>query len=260
MFQRNRDFIAIGLALVLSLSLMGLPPVHKEAIAARCRIGLWGAGQWLFSRAVRYATSEQKSRYLLTQNVELAVENMRLREAAEENRRLRKALEFRERDATYQVIPAEVIGRDPDQMHDALVVDAGSDMGVERNWPVVTTAGLVGHVVEVERSTSLVQLIIAKRSRVSALLQEGRTHGMVSWVPGNRFRLSYVDANSGIQVGDRVVSSGLGGRYPKGITIGSVTEVREPERDPLFMEVYLESNVEFRDLEEVFVMDPGPSP
>lgn len=258
MFQRNRDYIALGLALVLSLSLMGLPPDHREAVAARCRAGLWGTSQWLFSRVIRYAASEQKTRYLLTQNVALAVENMRLREAAEENRRLRQALRFRERDATHRYIPAEVVGRDPDQMHDALVVDVGSDMGVERHWPVVTTSGLVGHVVEVDESTSLVQLTIANRSRVSALVQEGRAHGMVSWVPGNRFQLRYVNANSSIQVGDRVVSSGLGGRYPKGITIGRITEVRDPERDPLFKEVFLESAVNFGDLEEVFVMDPGP--
>mgnify|MGYP000063643295 CR=1 FL=1 len=61
----------------------------------------------------------------------------------------------------------------------------------------------------------------------------------------------------GIEIGDRVVSSGLGGRFPKGLTVGYVTEVREQERDPLFKEVFLESSVDFRDLEEVFVIDPS---
>ncbi|MFC1525346.1 rod shape-determining protein MreC [Candidatus Latescibacterota bacterium] len=253
-FQRNRDYIAIGLALIVSLTLTGLPPGQQEVVAARCRAAFWSTGQWLFSRVIRYATSEQKTRYLLTQNVELALENMRLREAAQENRRLRRALEFRARDRGQRIIPAEVIGRDPDQMHDALVVDVGADMEIERDWPVVTTAGLVGHVIQVEGSSSVVQLIM--QSHVSAVVQEGRAHGMVSWVPGNRFQLRYADANSVIETGDRVVTSGLGGRYPKGLTVGYVTEVREQQRDPLFMEVFLESSVDFWDLEEVFVLDP----
>lgn len=257
MLQRNRDYIAIGLALVLALSLMGLPTAHKEWVATQARAAFWSTGQWLFSRVVRYATSEQKTRYLMTQNVELALDNMRLREAAEENRRLRRALAFREREEGFLIIPAEVIARDPDQMQDVLVVDVGADMGIRRDWPVVTTAGLVGHVIQVEESSSVVQLIRSTRSHVSAVVQDGRTHGVVSWVPGNRFQLRYADANSVIEVNDRVVSSGLGGRFPKGLTVGFVTEVREQQRNPLFVEVFLESGVDFRDLEEVFVIDPA---
>jgi len=257
--QRNRDYIAIGLALVLSLTLMGLPGAQKEWVAARARAAFWSTGQWLFSRVIRYATSEQKTRYLMTQNVELALDNMRLREAAEENRRLRRALAFREREEGFHIIPAEVIARDPDQMQDVLVVDVGADMGIRRDWPVVTTAGLVGHVIQVEESSSVVQLIRSTRSHVSAVVQDGRTHGVVSWVPGNRFQLRYADANSTIEINDRVVSSGLGGRFPKGLTVGYVTEVHEEQRNPLFVEVFLESSVDFRDLEEVFLIDPeGP--
>ena len=122
---------------------------------------------------------------------------------------------------------------------------------------MVTTAGLVGHVIQVEGTSSVVQLIVSKRSHVSAVVQKSRTHGVVSWVPGNRFVLRYADANSAIEVGDRVVSSGLGGRYPKGLTIGYVSEVREQKRDPLFKEVFLESSVDFWDLEEVFLIDPA---
>ena len=92
------------------------------------------------------------------------------------------------------------------------------------------------------------------RSRVSAVVQGERAQGIVSWVSGHRFRLRYVDASSQIAKGDLVVSSGLGGLFPKGITIGRVTEVRKQERDPLFKQVFLESTVDFLDLEEAFVI------
>jgi rod shape-determining protein MreC len=92
------------------------------------------------------------------------------------------------------------------------------------------------------------------RSKVSAIVQDSRAQGIVSWVDGERFRLRFVDTDRPVRKGDRVVSSGLGGRYPKGIPIGRVTEVLEEKRDPVFQSIYLESLVDFGGLEEVFVL------
>ena len=255
MFQRNREFICVGLAILLSLSLRSLPTGRQEAVARGLRSASWSTGEWLFSRVIRFTRGQERSQYLLTQNVQLALENMRLQEAEEENRRLRLALRFRERQKIDEVIPAEVVGRDPDQMLDVLVINAGRDLGLQKDWPVVTTAGLVGHIKEVDDHSSVVQLIFG--SRVSALIQGSRTQGIVSPVGGNRFQLRYADASTQIQKGDRVVSSGVGGRYPKGITIGYITEVNTQVQDPLFKEVLLESGVDFWGLEEVFVLTPG---
>jgi len=106
----------------------------------------------------------------------------------------------------------------------------------------------------VGQRSSVVQLIFGVR--VSAVVQGGRAHGMVSAVDGNLFQLSYVDASSRIEAGDLVVTSGLGGRYQKGLTLGTVTQVTQLEEDPLFHEVFLESDVDFWGLEEVFVLPP----
>lgn len=250
----NRSLGVLGLAILIALSVMSLPMRHKVAIAGSARSGLLAGGQWLFSTVIRYSRNEEKSRFLLTQNAQLALENMRLREAARENERLRRALEFRRAEGPMELVAAEVIGRDPDQLYDTVVINAGRDRRVEKGWPVVTAAGLVGHVTEVGSSTSVVELLM--RSPVSAIVQEGRSQGIVSWDRGNRFRLQFVEASSAVEAGGRVVSSGLGGRYPKGIPIGVVTDVRARKRDPLFLEVLLESNVDFLHLEEVFVVPP----
>lgn len=248
----TQGLIAIGLAVVCSLSLMGLPQPHKNYIAEQSRVGLLATSQWMFSQAIRYARNEEKSRFLLTENVKLALDNMRLREAAWENVRLREALAFRRSDGAKGVIPAEVIGRDPDQIYDTIVINVGVDRGISKDLPVVTAEGLVGHVTQVGESDSVVQLLM--RSRVSALVQSTRAQGIVSWVDGHRFRLRFVEASSLVREGDRVVSSGLGGRYPKGIPIGVVVEVNQVKRDPVFQQVFLESSVAFPDLEEVFVI------
>ncbi len=255
MAQRNRDFISIGLCILAALTLLGLPDDRQEVVAGQLRRSAWSTGQWVFSRVIHFARGEQRAQHLLTQNVALALANMHLREAAEENRRLRQALLFRQRNPTGEVIPAEVIGRDPDQMFDVLVINAGRDVGLELDWPVITAAGLVGHIKVVDHHSSVVRLIFD--ARVSAVVQGSRAHGVVSPTTGNRFLLEYVDASKDIKVGDLVVSSGMGGRYPKGITIGVITDVSAEEQEPLFKQVGLESEVDFWGLEEVFVLKPG---
>lgn len=252
----NRNLVALGLAVTVSLTLLELPEPTRFAVAERCRAGLLATCQWVFTGVVRYARSERRTRFLLTQNVELALDNMRLREEAWENLRLRRALQFRRHQRTTEVIPAEVIGRDPDQISDIVVVNVGSEQGVEADWPVVTAEGLVGHVTQVGLQSSVVQLLM--RTQVSALIQETRAQGIVAWVHGNVFELRFVEATADIQPGDTVVSSGLGGRYPKGIPIGRVFEVRPRARQPLFLDVFFQSRVDFRRLEEVFLMRPSP--
>ena len=254
----NRDYLAIGLALIIALSLRGVPTSYKHQIAEHSQTALLTVGQWVFSRIINSARNEQKSRFLLVQNVELALDNMRLREEEVENRRLRQALDFKERETSWQIIPAEVIARDPDLIYDTMVINAGLDRGIHKEWPVVTAEGLlVGHVAQVNARSAVVQLIM--RSRVSAVVQERRAQGVVSWVHGKRFRLHYVEASeaNSIQKGDRVVSSGLGGRFPKGIPIGYIIKVSDQKRDPLFKEVFLETKEDFLGIEEVFVIQSG---
>lgn len=248
----SRNYLVIAPAVVVSLVLMGLPDEQKLKIAGYGRMAIWSTSQRVFSKVIRYAKNEQKSRFLLAHNVGLALDNMQSREAVLENQRLRQALEFKRREVSHPLILAEVIGRDPDQIYDSIIIDVGEDKGIQKDLPVVTAKGLVGHVAQVGQSSSIVRLIM--RSRVSAAVQNReRAQGIVSWVQGKRFKLGMVEANSEIKLGDRVVSSGLGGRYPKGILIGYVTEVSDKQSNPLFLEVQIESSVDFLKLEEVFV-------
>ena len=247
----TRELIVIGLAFVCALILMGLPTSYKASIAEHCQAGLAASGQALFSRVIHSTRNEEKSRFLLTQNVALALDNMQLQEAGWENMRLRKALSFRPLDGGRRVISAEVIGRDPDHIYDAIVINVGRDHGVDKDMPVVTPEGLVGHIAQVGGSDSVVQLLM--RTRVSALLQATRAQGIVSWIDG-QFRLRFVESSNLVREGDLVVSSGLGGRYPKGIPIGTVVAVNQEKRAPVFLRVILKSIVDFSVLEEVFVL------
>lgn len=248
----SKGLFVYGCLVVLSVGLMSLPKPYKTYIAEVFRAGLFSSSQWLFSRVVHYAHNQEKMHFLLKQNVEFALENMAKREAAWENMRLREALRFAKGSERKEVIPAEVVGRNLSLLEDTIVINAGIDRGVEPDFPVVTANGLVGHVTQVDITSSVVGLIM--RSKVSAIVQDSRAQGIVSWVNGRLFRLRFVDTNSRVQEGDRVITSGLGGRYPKGIPIGEITDVLQEKRDPVFQSIYLKSLVNFVDLEEVFVL------
>lgn len=252
----NRDQIAFGLALIIAFSLMGLPKTQKREVASLLTTGWSASGQWLFSRVIHMARNETKARFLLHQNVDLALENMKLIEAGWENERLRQALKFQGIQDGQQKVLAEIVGRDPDQLLNTLVINVGRNRGIAEEWPVVSSDGLVGHIADVNQNTAIVQLILRSSSGISAIVQERRAKGIVSWIRDRRFKLEWVDENKEIFAGDRVITSGLGGRFPKGIVVGSIIEVQQPRRDPLFQEVYLESEVDFWNLEEVFVLRP----
>jgi rod shape-determining protein MreC len=256
----NREQLAFGLALIVAVSLMGLPQTQKLKVAAMFTTGWSASGQWFFSRVIRFARNEAKARFLLQQNIELALDNMKLREAGWENERLRQALKFQRSQTQQQKILAEIIGRDPDQLLNVLVLNVGQDRGIEKEWPVVSSKGLVGHIVEVGPHSSIVQLILRSGGGISALVQERRAKGIATWVHDRLFKLEWVDENKEIHTGDRVITSGLGGRFLKGIVVGSVSQVQRPKRDPLFQEVFLTSEVDFWNLEEVFVLRPLPDP
>ena len=244
-----------GCLVILSIGLMSLPKPYKTYAAEVFRAGLFSSSQWLFSRVVHYAYNQEKMNFLLKQNVEFALDNMARREASWENVRLREALRFARRSEQKEVVPAEVVGRNSSLLEDTIVINAGIDKGIEPDLPVITANGLVGHVIQVDMTSSVVGLLM--RSKVSAIVQDSRAQGIVSWVNGQRFRLRFVDTNSQVKEGDRVISSGLGGRYPKGIPIGVVTNVLQEKRDPVFQSIYLKSLVDFVDLEEVFVLRSG---
>jgi rod shape-determining protein MreC len=190
------------------------------------------------------------------------------RNAAEirrENNRLREQLGFSQA-LRYRHIPAELIGRDPDNLFSAFVINKGTHAGVTVNMPVIAyqngTQGLVGKVIQTGAFESLVMPLYDVSSYVSARLAESRYEGIIEG-QGNPeipliMRFIRKRARDEISFGDMIVSSGLGGVYPAGINIGRVSRILYQENE-ISMEVELETTVDFSRLEYVFVIDSGSS-
>jgi rod shape-determining protein MreC len=177
-----------------------------------------------------------------------------------ENARLREQLGFSQ-SMQFIHIPAQIIGRDPDNLYSSYVINKGVRDGIVRDMPVVAyqngIQGLVGKVVQVGGRESLVMPLFDSSSFVSARLSESRYEGIVSGLgnPDSVLMMRYVKkrAREEIQIGDMVISSGMGGVFPKGISIARVGKIFFQEYETS-LELELESMIDFSRLEYVFAI------
>ena len=168
--------------------------------------------------------------------------------------RLRDQLLFASKKITEKIF-AEIIGESADNNHDISLINRGSNQLVQRNYVVLRKEGLVGRIQSVSPFQSSVQLITDHRSRVSALIQRNRIRGLI-YGTHEGLEMRQINQHANIKIGDRIISSGLGGLYPKGLLIGWVKEIRHQKHE-LFKTAILDSAVDFKQIEEVFVIVPS---
>ncbi len=174
-----------------------------------------------------------------------------------ENDELRKLLEFREKSKLGEILAesvgAEVIGRSPSNWYRTLVIDRGERDGLRRDMIVVSGEGLVGKISEVSFATSQVMLVLDEDSCVSASVERTREHGIVQGQLSDTLKVKYLSGKTDAVRGDVVRSSGLGGVYPKGLLIGTVSDVERADYG-LTMSAGVMPAVDFSRLEHVLVL------
>lgn len=186
----------------------------------------------------------------LTQRVAfLAQEVTRLKEASIENERLRGLLKFTN-ETPYKVIPARVIARDPTNWYSTIVIDKGSNHNINKGMPLIAPSGLVGRIVDVGPTFCRGRLIVDPNSRVGAMVQRSREDGVVEGSLKGLCRMKYISIDADLREGDIVISSGMGGIFPKGLIIGRIKKIKT-EPDGLHLYAWIEPIVNFSKLEEV---------
>ena len=180
---------------------------------------------------------------------ELQAEVHLLQEVAKENQRLKRLLSFREQ-AEQKMTMARVIGREASIWRRTLLLDKGGLDGLEKDMPVVVAEGLVGRIIEVGPITSRVLVITDPDSRVSALAGDSRAQGVLAGKGSTSFKFSYLELDSGVAVGEMVLSSGMGGLYPKGFPIGKIGSLKK-DITGLHLVADVQPLVRFSKLEEV---------
>lgn len=168
------------------------------------------------------------------------------------NHRLRELLMFRN-SVPGRMIPAEVIGRDPSPWFQTIMIDKGGADQVTKGLPVVVPDGIVGQVVKVSRYNAQILMIIDKNSSVDALVQRTRSRGIIRGDGDGKCRFDFVLRKEEVEIGDRVIASGLDNVYPKGLAIGRISAVVKPNSG-IFQEISITPYVDYEKLEEVFVV------
>ena len=208
-----------------------------------------------FTRDV--ATVFQENQALRTENQELRQVVFQLTEKAAENERLQAMLDFRGKSVTFQMKAATVIGRDPGTFSYSIMINRGTQDGLRVNMPVVSTQGLVGHVMETFGGTAKVRLLLDSGSSASAMIQrpQSRAVGVVEGNPAQlaSLRMKNLTRDGDVIKGDKIMTSGLGGIYPKGLLIGEVMDVLDDDSG-LMKHALIRPAVDFTRLEEVFVI------
>ncbi|MEE4352909.1 MAG: rod shape-determining protein MreC [Desulfatiglans sp.] len=182
----------------------------------------------------------------------LRMENSRYREMLATHERLKELLQFKQ-TINWPVLAAQVIGLDPTGWFRSIIIDKGEKAGVRLNMPVVNAYGVVGRIVSVSPGYSKILLIIDQNSAVDCLVQRSRDRGMLKGLSTEVCQLDYVDKSDYVALGDAIVTSGLGGVFPRGLPIGTVISVREVSGE-LFKDIKITPTVDFSRLEEVLVI------
>jgi len=175
----------------------------------------------------------------------------RLEEAQSEVVRLRRLLQVRPLPPE---VPraARVVARDPGSWFATVLLDRGARDGVRRHDAVVTADGLVGRVLEVYPTAARVLLLSDPRSAVGVLVQRTRDAAVVEGRAGPVLRLRYLPRDSGIRPGDLLVTSGLGGVFPRGIRVGTVRAILP--KAGLFLEAEVTPAADLDRIEEVLIL------
>lgn len=175
------------------------------------------------------------------------------KEMERENQRLHALFDF-QRQQELKSVPAHIIGWDLSLLRKTILLDKGSRQLLKRDNTVVVPAGLVGRISDVTPEIARAILLIDPESRVSAVTSESRSHGVVSGDGSDKLRMKYINLDSGVAVGEEVITSGVGGLYPKGIAIGRI-ESMQSDPDGLHLSVRITPFVQFKKMEEVLCLD-----
>lgn len=180
-------------------------------------------------------------------------ENLQFREALLQSSQLDALVSLRA-ETGLPMLPTRVAGRDVSPWFRAVLLDRGQRHGVRAGMPAVTRAGVVGLVVTTSPHASKTMLLVDPQSAVDGMVQRSRAQGIVRGAGHPELELELDAQGEDVQVGDVVITSGLGGVYPKGLRIGEVSQVFASGGRQMLRQAKVKPAVDFDRLEDAYVV------
>jgi rod shape-determining protein MreC len=197
----------------------------------------------------------RENEQLRHENGQLQVQLQEERALSTQTRSLQQLLELRQR-TSLSTTAASVIagGASPDFR--TFTIDKGTGDGLRPDMAVIAPTGVVGRIIMPSARASKVQLLIDRNAAAGAIVERSRAQGVVLGTGGDKLKFEYVPGAADVQVGDRVVTSGIDGIYPKGFAIGQIESIHKGAG--VFSAIVVKPVVEFSSLEEVLVVLTPP--
>jgi len=205
-----------------------------------------------FSVIFEISKLRKENQRLTIELVESKVDSSKFAEFEIENKNLKEQLDFKEAHPEMKLLIANVIGLDPTNFYDSVLVNRGSNDGVSSGMAVIYLGGLVGKTDQVGENSSTVILITSKNSIAQIMLEGSRTTGVLKGgISG--MTLENIPLDTVINADENVVTSGLGGKLPKNIFVGNAGQEISVKSD-IFKTVEVKSPINFRKLETLFIV------
>ena len=231
--QKNKIIAVVVVACCLILVIL-----NSRTISSPARIRLsektspvlkaYNAAVTTVRRFLPFASLREENAHLKGRIELLQQKIVEYRLIADENNRLKDIVRFR-KSIPFSTIPTQVIGRDPTNWANSIIIDKGYNQGIRPNRAVISTAGLVGRVLEVGMNSSKILLITDPNSKVGVMIHRNRQGGILTGRPDGTCKMIYIALDSDAARGDKVITAGYGTIFPKNIIAGEVMSVgKEP--------------------------------
>lgn len=272
-FFSNKRLILLMLGVILLVALISYSLRDRDNVSLPEQLikDTVGAGQSLFSGPAHFVTgifdnvdsllnTYKENQHLKGRLEEFAAVQAEVTDLRSENDQLKEIVGKEADLRDYNPIQATVIARNPDQWEEKIILNKGESDGVTENMAVMTAQGLIGKITLVTATTSTVELISTQNPnyRVSSMVIGGEegVFGLIEGYDAERreLLLKRIDAQVELEVGQQVVSSGLGGIFPKGLIIGEITEITIDEFG-LTQLAYVKPAADFTLLNHVMIAD-----
>ncbi|WP_290991609.1 rod shape-determining protein MreC [Fibrobacter sp.] len=240
---------------MLGLLMRQAPLPIRESIVTTAVSTLYFPAQRIVSAVGHYKSIAFENEQLKEENARLRQETYHAREGLQELARLHTLVRFDDK-WDYPIVTSRVVGHNPGRFLTTMVINRGTEHGVHENMPVFSMNGLVGKVSKATLNHSRVQLLVDPNLKLSVMDRKTRVVGFLESMDGVRLT-AMVPTHAGIRPGDTLITSGLGGIFPKGIPVGTVKDVRKSDLD-VMRQMDVEPFQDFTTLEEVFVMEKEP--
>jgi rod shape-determining protein MreC len=255
LFSQKHGIVAFAFFLLLGILMRQAPEATQKSVISAALASVFYPAQMVISSVDEFRSVAHENEMLKEENARLRQETYYASEALQELARLHALVRFDDK-WDYPIVTARVVGHNPGRFLTTLVINRGTSRGVKEDMPVFSMNGLVGKVSKATLTHSRVQLLVDPNLKLSVLERRTRVVGFLESVDG-RTLSAMIPTHAGVKVGDTLITSGLGRIFPKGIPVGTVTQIRPSDLEVMQLMDVMPFQ-EFSSLEEVFVMGKEP--